>query len=64
MRTRVIERIRALIILPTRDLAIQVKGVFDRLCEGTDLKIGLLVGQRSFSMEQQELMGQQQSDEM
>jgi ATP-dependent RNA helicase DDX51/DBP6 len=59
LRTRVVERIRALIILPTRDLALQVKEAFDGLCEGTDLKIGLLIGQRSFSMEQQELTGQQ-----
>ncbi len=36
---RVVVRLRALVILPNRDLALQVKSVFDLLCEGTDLKV-------------------------
>jgi ATP-dependent RNA helicase DDX51/DBP6 len=36
---RVVVRLRALVILPNRDLALQVKSVFDLLCEGTDLNV-------------------------
>ena len=56
------ERVRALIILPTRDLAVQVKEVIEMLCEGTDLKVSLLVGETSFMKEQDELVLQR--DEM
>lgn len=36
---RVVTRLRALIILPTRDLVIQVKETFDAFVKGTDLKV-------------------------
>ncbi|KAJ3052395.1 ATP-dependent RNA helicase dbp6, partial [Rhizophlyctis rosea] len=52
MSTRIIPRLRALIILPTRDLAAQVKAVFDSLVKGTDIKVALVTGQTSFTAEQ------------
>eukprot|EP00742_Colponemidia_sp_Colp-10_P006189 GILJ01006627.1.p1 GENE.GILJ01006627.1~~GILJ01006627.1.p1 ORF type:complete len:667 (+),score=126.45 GILJ01006627.1:54-2003(+) len=55
---RVVCRLRALIILPTRDLALQVKDVFDSLCTYNDLKVGLALGQVSFSAEQKALVGE------
>ncbi|CAB4407515.1 unnamed protein product [Rhizophagus irregularis] len=42
---RVVTRLRALVVLPTRDLVAQVKETFDVFCKGTSLKIGLAVHQ-------------------
>ncbi|ELR22922.1 DEAD/DEAH box helicase domain containing protein [Acanthamoeba castellanii str. Neff] len=53
---RVVVRLRALVILPNRDLALQVKSVFDLLCEGTDLKVEIVVGQSSFRKDQEKLV--------
>lgn len=53
--SRVIPRIRALIILPTRDLAIQVRTTFDQYIKGSNLKCILLTGQSSFSLEAKSL---------
>jgi len=44
--------LRALVLLPTRDLALQVKRVFDALVLGTDLKVHTALGQTSMSDEQ------------
>lgn len=38
---RVVPRLRALVVLPTRDLVIQVKETFDAFVKGTDLKVSL-----------------------
>ncbi|KAG0170862.1 ATP-dependent RNA helicase dbp6 [Apophysomyces sp. BC1034] len=54
---RVITRLRALIILPTRDLVVQVKETFDAFVKGTNLTVATVVGQQSFSHEQQILVG-------
>ncbi|KAL0084475.1 P-loop containing nucleoside triphosphate hydrolase protein [Phycomyces blakesleeanus] len=54
---RVVTRLRALIILPTRDLVVQVKETFDAFVQGTDLKVGTATGQQSFAHEQQSLVG-------
>ncbi|KAJ3080030.1 ATP-dependent RNA helicase dbp6 [Quaeritorhiza haematococci] len=54
--TRVIPRIRALVILPTRDLAAQVKTTFDAFVKGTDLNVALVTGHHSFTSEQQTLV--------
>lgn len=53
---RVVCRVRAVVVLPTRDLALQVKKTFDDLCAGEKLRIGLAVGASSFSVEQSNLM--------
>ncbi|KAI9302128.1 P-loop containing nucleoside triphosphate hydrolase protein [Cunninghamella echinulata] len=55
---RVVTRLRALIILPTRDLVIQVKETFDAFVKGTDLKVGVALGQHSFAHEQSTLVGE------
>ena len=41
---RIIPRIRALIIVPSRDLALQVKSVFDVYTDGTDIRVAALCG--------------------
>ncbi|KAJ2993421.1 ATP-dependent RNA helicase ddx51 [Globomyces sp. JEL0801] len=53
---RIIPQIRALIILPTRELAFQVKNTFDLLTSSSNLQIGLTVGSGSFTQEQQSLV--------
>jgi ATP-dependent RNA helicase DDX51/DBP6 len=49
--SRVIPRIRALVILPTRDLAAQVRHTFDTYIKGSNLKCIVLTGQSSFNQE-------------
>ncbi|KAJ3098122.1 ATP-dependent RNA helicase dbp6 [Phlyctochytrium planicorne] len=50
--SRVVTRLRALIVLPTRDLAMQVKATFDAVGKGSGLKIALVTGATSFAAEQ------------
>lgn len=52
---RKIRRLRALAVLPSRDLATQVYDVFERYAQGSDLKIGLAIGQTDFEAEQRKL---------
>lgn len=47
-----VRRLRALVVLPSRDLATQVFQVFQRYSEGSHLKIGLAIGQGDFKEEQ------------
>ncbi|KAF9113661.1 ATP-dependent RNA helicase dbp6 [Mortierella sp. AM989] len=54
---RVVTRLRALVVLPTRDLCIQVKETFETFVKGTDLKIATATGQNSFAHEQNILVG-------
>ncbi|PVV04674.1 hypothetical protein BB560_000810 [Smittium megazygosporum] len=54
--SRVVRRLRAIIVLPTKDLASQVKSVFDKFCRGTHLRVGLASGEVSFVKEQQTLV--------
>jgi len=49
---RNIPRLRALVVLPSRDLAQQVHDVFQSFAKGSDLKIGLAIGQSDFKQEQ------------
>lgn len=56
MRRRV-ARLRALVLLPSRDLAMQVHAVFDRYARGTGLRVGLAIGQTNFLEEQLALVG-------
>jgi ATP-dependent RNA helicase DDX51/DBP6 len=48
-------RLRALVILPNRDLANQVYQVFQSYVVGSDLKVGLSIGQSDFKAEQMAL---------
>ena len=53
---RVVCHLRALVILPTKDLANQVKQVFEMFTEGTSLWVGLASGSKSFSKDQEQLV--------
>ncbi|XP_076471080.1 ATP-dependent RNA helicase DDX51-like [Babylonia areolata] len=46
----------AVVVLPVRDLAEQVYQVFCQYCAGTPLKVGLVVGKTTFSVEQETLV--------
>lgn len=56
LSTRVVKCLRALVVLPTRDLAIQVKEVFAALAPAVGLSVGLAVGQSSIADEVSELI--------
>ncbi|PPQ69692.1 hypothetical protein CVT26_001651 [Gymnopilus dilepis] len=58
---RVVTRLRALIVLPTRDLVTQVRETIEVLSKGTKLRIGTATGQHSFAHEQSQLV-QDQTD--
>ncbi|KAK8850659.1 hypothetical protein IAR55_004579 [Kwoniella newhampshirensis] len=53
---RVATRLRALIVLPTRDLVVQVRETMEILAKGTGLNIGSVTGQHSFAQEQNQLI--------
>ncbi|WWC98297.1 hypothetical protein V866_005188 [Kwoniella sp. B9012] len=53
---RITTRLRALIVLPTRDLVIQVRETLEVLAKGTGLNIGSVTGQHSFTQEQSQLV--------
>lgn len=57
---RVIPRIRALIIVPTRDLAFQVKSTFESI--NKLLNIGVSIGQQSFAQEQKQFVSTDPDD--
>ena len=47
LQGRLVPRVRALAVLPTQDLALQVYKVFSTYCEGSVLKVKLLTGGES-----------------
>lgn len=51
LQKRVVTRVRVLVVLPVRDLAIQVFQVFQTYCKQSSLKVGLVVGHKSFADE-------------
>ncbi|WRT70839.1 uncharacterized protein IL334_007838 [Kwoniella shivajii] len=53
---RITPRLRALIVLPTRDLVVQVRDTLELLAKGSGLNIGSVTGQHSFSQEQSQLV--------
>ncbi|XP_045618299.2 ATP-dependent RNA helicase DDX51 isoform X2 [Procambarus clarkii] len=55
---RTVPRIRALVLLPVQELAIQVYKVFQTYVKVSNLKVGIAVGQKSFVKEQQSLVRQ------
>ncbi|KAJ6466583.1 P-loop containing nucleoside triphosphate hydrolase protein [Mycena vitilis] len=58
LSTRIVTRLRALIVLPTRDLVTQVRETFEAIGRGRGLKIGTATGQHSFSHEQSQLIAE------
>ncbi|KAH9481475.1 ATP-dependent RNA helicase dbp6 [Psilocybe cubensis] len=56
LSSRVVTRLRALIVLPTRDLVAQVRETIEVLSKGTKLKVGTATGQHSFAHEQSQLV--------
>ncbi|KIJ52459.1 hypothetical protein M422DRAFT_156405 [Sphaerobolus stellatus SS14] len=56
LSSRIVTRLRALVVLPTRDLVIQVRETFEALCKGRGLKIASATGQHSFAHEQSQLV--------
>lgn len=57
LRTRVVVRLRALILVPTRDLALQVFEMFEAIGRGSGLKVSMATGSHSFRHEQAQLVG-------
>ncbi|BGP43372.1 ATP-dependent RNA helicase dbp6 [Rhodotorula kratochvilovae] len=57
LQHRVVTRLRALVLLPTRDLVGQVRETFEAYMKGTGLKVGVATGQHSFAHEQNVLVG-------
>ncbi|KAK2987045.1 hypothetical protein RJ640_004771 [Escallonia rubra] len=51
LSTRAVKCLRALVVLPTRDLALQVKEVFATIAPAVGLSVGLAVGQSSIADE-------------
>lgn len=56
LSTRAVKCLRALVVLPTRDLALQVKQVFAAIAPAVGLSVGLAVGQSSIADEISELI--------
>jgi len=59
LSTRIATRLRALVVLPTRDLVMQVQETFEAVSKGRGLKIGVATGQHSFAHEQGQLVADQ-----
>lgn len=57
LSARIVIRLRTLVVLPTRDLVMQVRDVFEHFARGTGLKVGTATGQHSFAHEQAALVG-------
>ncbi|KAF4070531.1 hypothetical protein AMELA_G00286450 [Ameiurus melas] len=56
LMTRVVCEVRALVVLPTKELAQQVYKVFYQYAEGTQLKVVLAAGKKPFAVEQATLL--------
>lgn len=56
LKERVVCQVRALVVLPVSDLAVQVFKVFEQFCKGTDLHVALVVGKKSFLQEKESLV--------
>ncbi|OBZ72495.1 Oligomycin resistance ATP-dependent permease YOR1 [Grifola frondosa] len=61
LSSRVVTRLRALVVLPTRDLVTQVRETFEAVAKGRGLKIGTATGQHSFAHEQAQLVADKTS---
>ncbi|KAL5525610.1 hypothetical protein ACEPAG_6946 [Sanghuangporus baumii] len=59
LSARIATRLRALVVLPTRDLVLQVHETFEAIAKGRGLKIGVVTGQHSFVHEQSQFVATQ-----
>ncbi|EJF64658.1 DEAD-domain-containing protein [Dichomitus squalens LYAD-421 SS1] len=62
LSSRVVTRLRALVVLPTRDLVLQVRETFEAIAKGRGLKIGTATGQHSFAHEQAQLVAERNEE--
>ncbi|RDX57579.1 DEAD-domain-containing protein [Lentinus brumalis] len=62
LSSRVVTRLRALVVLPTRDLVLQVRETFEAVARGRGLNIGTATGQHSFAHEQSQLVAERTAD--
>jgi len=58
LESRIVCRVRALVVLPTRDLAAQVYNVFCSYAQNTKLKVALVTGHKPLAREQTMLVRQ------
>ncbi|KAI0267687.1 P-loop containing nucleoside triphosphate hydrolase protein [Gloeopeniophorella convolvens] len=56
LSARIVTRLRALVVLPTRDLVVQVRETFEAVGKGRGLKVASATGQHSFAHEQAQLV--------
>ncbi|KAH7925484.1 P-loop containing nucleoside triphosphate hydrolase protein [Leucogyrophana mollusca] len=61
LSSRIVTRLYALVVLPTRDLVTQVRETFEAVGKGRGLKIGVATGQHSFAHEQSQLVADRSS---
>lgn len=52
----IIRELQCLVILPSKDLAVQVRRTFDQCLIGTKLKVGLVAGAKTFAKEQESII--------
>ncbi|KAJ8924518.1 hypothetical protein NQ315_007316 [Exocentrus adspersus] len=58
LKKYIAKKIRALVILPTQDLATQVFKVFKTYSQGTRIDVGLVTGKNAFQVEQNQLIAE------
>ena len=56
LQRRVLVQLRALVLVPTRDLAVQVAEMFDAVGKGSGLRVALVTGNHRFRHEQDQLV--------
>ncbi|XP_014280134.3 ATP-dependent RNA helicase DDX51 [Halyomorpha halys] len=56
LQKRLVPKIRALVVVPVQELAIQVTNVFRIYCKGTDLKVEAATGKTPLNIEQSKLI--------
>lgn len=56
LHKRLVPKIRALVVVPVQELAIQVTNVFRTYCKGTDLKVGSATSKTPLNIEQLKLI--------
>ncbi|KAF8247495.1 DEAD-domain-containing protein [Wilcoxina mikolae CBS 423.85] len=62
LSSRVVTRLRAIIVVPTRELVQQVNSTATSLASGTGLKVGTAIGSRSLAAEQGLLMANEDGE--